>query len=280
MKGRLSTNAIMIGVFGTLLILAIHFWLSDEYGGLPDIEATAESSVDELPDFSVYTDVKEKKEAFFDTLYPIIQEENAHVLNIRKALLTLKSAQSLSETDRIWLTDLAKYYKLVEKDDAPVNVDEALIDNLLVRIDYIPPSLALTQAAIESGWGSSRFSREGNNLFGHWCFVKGCGLVPGERQDGRHHEVAKFDTVNHAVRAYIRNLNTHYAYDKLRALRAELRENNSPLTGKALAKSLGQYSEEGTHYIEKVSKFIDHNKLQRYTRKFEEVIIAGSKSET
>ena len=273
MKGKLSSSAIMAAVLVILLILGVHFWLSNEYGGLPDIEATAEESVNALPDFTTYTDVKEKKEAFFDTLYPIIQEENAHVLQVREALVSLKEAESLSDTDQHWIADLAQYYKVVDEEDLPVTVDDALLDSLLLRIDYIPPSLALTQAAIESGWGSSRFSRQGNNLFGHWCFVKGCGIVPGERQDGRVHEVAKFDTVNHAVRAYIRNLNTHYAYDEFRDLRAKLRESGSPITGKALATSLGQYSEEGAHYIEKVSKFIDHNKLQRYTKQFEKSLM-------
>tara|TARA_Y100001947_G_scaffold157280_1_gene167287 strand:- start:16839 stop:17681 length:843 start_codon:yes stop_codon:yes gene_type:complete len=278
MKGKLSSSAIMAAVLITLLILGVHFWLSNEYGGLPDIEATAEEPVDALPDFTTYTDVKEKKEAFFDTLYPIIQEENAHVLQVREALISLKEAESLSDTDQHWLADLAQYYKVVDEEDEPVTVDDALLDSLLLRIDYIPPSLALTQAAIESGWGSSRFSRQGNNLFGHWCFVKGCGIVPGERQDGRVHEVAKFDTINHAVRAYIRNLNTHYAYDEFRDLRAKLRESGSSITGKALATSLSQYSEEGTHYIEKVSKFIDHNKLQRYTKQFEKSLMPAPSS--
>lgn len=273
MRKQLNVPVLLIVLVAIVLVFGTNYWLSNNQSSLPNVAAKAAEPIPSLPDFTLFTDVQTKKETFFELLYPIIQEENAHVLSVRKALLGLQQVDALSNSERQWISEVAEYYKIENDDDTPVEINQALIDELLVRIDYVPPSLALTQAAIESGWGTSRFSREGNNLFGHWCFVKGCGIVPSDRDEGRYHEVAKFSTVNQAVRAYLRNLNTHYAYEEFRDLRAQLRNNNKPLTGKALANSLGHYSEEGEHYIQKVSRFIDHNKLQRYTRQFEEAVI-------
>ncbi len=276
MRKQLNFPLLILVLLIAFLALGSHYWLSNFGSSLPRLEAKVSEPVKTLPDFTLFIDVQTKKEAFFELLYPIIQEENAHVLSVRRALLDLKQAESLTEGERRWLTEVAEYCKLEGEDLASLPSEQAHIDQLLIRIDYVPPSLALTQAAIESGWGTSRFSKQGNNLFGHWCFVKGCGIVPGDRDDGRHHEVAKFTTVNHAVRAYIRNLNTHYAYADFRDMRAKLRENNQPITGKALASSLSRYSEEGSYYIQKVSRFIDHNRLQRYSRQFEGAIVFRS----
>lgn len=234
---------------------------------LPNIVAKAENRLAKLPDFTQYTDVKEKKEAFFTTLYPIIEYENQHILEIREAILSLQeiAVPMLTAEQRQWLEDVAKHYKVTA-----LPTDDDFIEKLLMRVDYLPPSLALTQAAIESGWGSSRFSRKGNNLFGQWCFSEGCGMVPSSREDGKGHEVAKFKSVNHSVRAYLQNLNTNSSYISLRKVRAEIRDSNGELTGPELAKSLLKYSEEGPHYVKKVTGFINYNKLQRYTNKFEE----------
>jgi Bax protein len=111
-------------------------------------------------------------------------------------------------------------------------------------------------------------------LFGQWCFSKGCGMVPSSRDSGKSHEVAKFDSVNHAVRAYIKNLNTNSAYQKLRDIRADIRSKNAEITGIALAQTLTEYSEEREKYITKVTKFINQNKLQRFTQQFNESLVA------
>ncbi len=239
---------------------------------LPAVKASTNNEIRKLPDFTEYVDVKEKKEAFFSTLYPVIAEENEHILNVRKAVIRLqeKTAQNLTSDEIDWLSALGTHYKV----SAQSNYAD-FFDELLIKVDLIPPSLALTQAAIESGWGSSRFSKQGNNLFGQWCFKKGCGMVPSSRDSGKGHEVAKFATVNHAVRAYLRNLNTNNAYKKLRLLRSELRDNDEYPSGKALAKSLNRYSEEGPLYVSKVTKFINQNKLQRFNQHFEESLIAA-----
>jgi Bax protein len=163
---------------------------------------------------------------------------------------------------------VAEHYKVKAKLG-----DEDFFSELLVRVDYLPPSLALTQAAIESGWGSSRFSKQGNNLFGQWCFSKGCGIVPSSRDSDKDHEVAKFKTVNDSVRAYLRNLNTNFSYESLREKRANIRQNNGAITGTELAKTLLKYSEEGAYYVQKVTKFINQNKLQRFTAQFEQSLL-------
>ena len=157
----------------------------------------------------------------------IIQAENNHVLQLRKLIVMLKDipVKKLSAKQQAWLLSVSKKYKLENQ-----YINNNIFEELLKRVDYVPPSLALTQAAIESGWGSSRFARQGNNLFGQWCFSSGCGMVPSLRESGKGHEVAKFDTVNLAVRSYILNLNSHESYTELRENRADLRDKELSLS--------------------------------------------------
>lgn len=262
-------NKIMI-VTSVIVMLAVMF-LSDN-GPIPLIsvaEAKTSKKLNKLPDFSKISDVKEKKEEFFNTLYPIIKDENKHVLKVRESIHLLKKlpADEVSSKQTTWLNKVANHYK-VESEYG----EEHFFTRLLERVDFIPPSLVLSQAAIESGWGTSRFSKKGNNIFGQWCFTKGCGIVPSSRDGEKSHEVAKFATINLAVRAYIKNLNTNAAYLELRKKRAELRKQSEDVTGMLLAKTLNKYSEEGQHYVTKVSKFIAQNKLQRFTEEFNESI--------
>jgi Bax protein len=266
----------LLVIFGLLIaILFTHKVLTNDGSNslLPRAQAKAQSKLHKLPDFADILDVKEKKETFFATLYPIIQEENTHVLKVRDTLLRLNDVpvEQLDEEQKQWLIEISSYYRLENE-----SISRDTFDELLVRVDYIPPSLALTQAAIESGWGSSRFSKKGNNLFGQWCFSKGCGMVPSSRDSGKSHEVATFSTVNQAVRAYIRNLNTNAAYVSLRAKRAQLRQRGEPITGVTLAQTLTKYSEEGAHYVRKVTKFINQNKLQRFTTQFEQSLTVAA----
>lgn len=233
---------------------------------LPKVYAQTTTGMKKLPDFSKISDVNKKKEAFFSTLYPIIQAENNHVLQLRKLINMLKDVpiKKLSDKQQAWLLSVSKSYKLKNE-----SIDNNTFEELLKRVDYVPPSLALTQAAIESGWGTSRFARQGNNLFGQWCFSSGCGMVPSLRESGKGHEVAKFDTVNLAVRSYIFNLNSHESYTELRENRAHLRDKEASFTGISLAQALTEYSEEGKHYVVKLTNFIHQNKLQRFTTAFE-----------
>jgi Bax protein len=261
----------IIGALVLVVALLAYQFIGQEDPSLPRIEAKSEKPLGKLPDFAKIADVKQKKEAFFTTLYPLIEEENKHVLKIRSTIVSLQEILfvDLESKHLDWINETAEYYRVENE-----VVNENTLDLLLERVDIIPPSLALTQAAIESGWGSSRFSKKGNNLFGQWCFSKGCGMVPSSRDSGKSHEVAKFDSVNHAVRAYIKNLNTNSAYQKLRDIRADIRSKNAEITGIALAQTLTEYSEEREKYITKVTKFINQNKLQLFTQQFNESLVA------
>lgn len=261
----LKTNRLAIGVLVMTLVGIVGCQPKEnEELAMPSIEAKSVTTLKGLPDFSKFVEVKEKKEAFFTTLYPIIEEENQHIVKIRSALIALNELpfETLEADHLAYIGKLAKYYRVDE------TLNNKTIPTLLERVDIIPPSLALTQAAIESGWGSSRFSRKGNNLFGQWCFSKGCGMVPSARDSDKAHEVAKFSSVNAAVRAYLKNLNTNSAYKKLRDKRAKIRNQDGDLTGIALAQTLTEYSEEREKYITKLTKFINQNKLQRFTKQF------------
>jgi Bax protein len=242
---------------------------------LPRIEAKPLKMLSKLPDFAKIADVKQKKEVFFTTLYPLIEEENKHVLKIRNAIVALQEIPfiELQPQHLDWISETAKYYRVENQ-----TINENTLGRLLKRVDIIPPSLALSQAAIESGWGSSRFSKKGNNLFGQWCFSKGCGMVPSARESGKAHEVAMFASVNEAVRAYIKNLNTNSSFQKLRDKRASIRKQNGEMTGIALAQTLIEYSAEREKYISKVAKFINQNKLQRFSQQFNESLVEDTKS--
>jgi Bax protein len=213
----------------------------------------------ETPKFEQITDVKAKKKQFFDYLLTYIESENSFILAERSQVKTLKKAlQSgdLSEQQMTVLAGLAKRYKLSDA----LSVDEQLAQ-LLVRVDIVPPSLALAQSANESAWGTSRFATEGNNYFGQWCFSSGCGIVPQFRPEGKIYEVTKFKDAGGSVRAYFLNLNTHRAYRQLRSVRAEARSNDKMITGVDLAVGLRSYSARGEHYVEEIQKMIIFNKL-------------------
>ncbi len=132
------------------------------------------------------------------------------------------------------------------------------------RVNVIPPSLALAQAANESGWGTSRFAREANNYFGQWCYETGCGLVPARRDKNKTHEVAAFESPKESVGRYINNLNSNRAYQSLRDIRSRLIANNEPVTGYALAAGLNRYSERGADYVSELRAMIDYNKLSQF----------------
>ena len=222
------------------------------------------ASVTELPDFKRYSDVKQKKAKFFAFMLPLVELENNRVLIARAKLLSLhklsEGAQPLSMEQRQWLFALAKQYRVDPEDHS----DKHLIERLMSRVDIVPASMALSQSANESAWGTSRFAVEGNNLFGQWCFKKGCGLIPQQRPEGASYEVAVFDTPADSVGSYIRNLNTNSAYLYFRELRRELRLNNQELSGEHLAQGLMSYSIRGEHYISEVQAMIRVNKLARY----------------
>jgi|CoawatStandDraft_6_1074263.scaffolds.fasta_scaffold00034_22 Bax protein len=219
-----------------------------------------------LPDFSGYTDVKQKKTAFFDYMLPLVSAGNQLIIEQRADLEEMAAdVDQLSFFQQRNLLQLADRYGLDVGGVKSEAVDnQQMIDQLLLRIAPLPPSLVLAQAAIESAWGTSRFARQGNNLFGQWCYQKGCGLVPLRRSADSKHEVAKFDSVAAAVEAYLHNLNTHRAYKDLRVLRAELSTAESSANGHQLAQTLLYYSELRQVYVDEVQAVIRINKLHGY----------------
>lgn len=211
-----------------------------------------------LPDFALYEDTDARKEAFFGYFLPLVEMRNEEILKLRADLLHLRErAGDLSGRQQRRLVQLAADYEINEFDSN----EAGDWDTLLRRVDVVPPSLALAQAANESGWGLSRFALEGNNYFGHWCYVEGCGLIPDSRPAGARHEVAAFDSPAQSVQRYIRNLNSHDAYRELRLKRSELRQNEELITGLELAEGLTQYSQRGQEYIRELQAMIRFNEL-------------------
>jgi len=210
-----------------------------------------------MPDFSAFEAGPDRKAVFFDYVEPLIAEANKTVADDRRRLVEIASKSEFSWLDRWWLDKLAADYR-IERGSMD---EEQLLSTLMVRVDVVPMSLALAQAAKESGWGTSRFAREANNLFGEWCFRPGCGIVPENRLEGRKHEVEAFDTPRDSVVSYLRNLNTHDSYRSFRLERARLRKTGAGLSGVELAEQLAQYSERREEYIKDIKHLIQFNKL-------------------
>lgn len=219
---------------------------------------------DEQPDFGSIRDVKTKKRAFFDYLLPMVRNANAAVMEERLALLPLidlARKNALSVTQREQLQTLADRYG-VDLTDAG---DDAALTELKRRIDVVPASLILAQAANESAWGTSRFAVSARNFFGIWCFDPGCGLTPRLRDDDLTHEVRLFATVADGVGYYLHTINTHRAYTELRQTRETLRLSGKTIRGNALAEGLIRYSERGGEYVDEIQAMIRVNRLHEYT---------------
>ncbi|PIW26452.1 MAG: hypothetical protein COW30_14940 [Rhodospirillales bacterium CG15_BIG_FIL_POST_REV_8_21_14_020_66_15] len=209
------------------------------------------------PDMGAVPETATRKRLFFQAVLPLILRANQEILADRRRLWQLHADQRLGRriapADRLWLAVLAERYKVSTGDLAV----------LIRRVDVIPPSLALAQAAEESGWGTSRFARQGNAIFGQWTTADGHGLVPRERDEDKNHKVRKFGELTDSVRAYMLNLNTHRAYLELRRARAALRRAGAPLNGLTLARFLHRYSERGDDYVDAIRAMIEVNGLDR-----------------
>ena len=213
-----------------------------------------------FPNFASIEDTKKRKMRFFEFMQPLIQAENTRVKKQRLQILSLydafKDSRTLSTYDREWLQRLCEEYR-VPSTDVPT---ERTFRQLLVHVDIVPLELALAQAAIESAWGRSRFAYRGNNIFGEWCFKKGCGMVPEGRAPGATYEVAVFRSPIRSVRSYIRNLNSHPAYSQFRILRSEKRLVGERPDGHTLALGLQKYSGLGMDYVNRLRSIMRQNK--------------------
>ena len=204
---------------------------------------------------------KARKAAFVRFMKPLIERANEAVRAQRQHLLVLyQRRHRLTAAEIAWLKQLAAEYDLKTFDPHQPRDWQTL----LRRVDTVPVSLALAQAADESGWGTSRFARQGNNYFGIWCYTPGCGIPPAHPQKGGgYYAVKRYASPYDAVRDYIHLLNTGRAFRPLRRLRAQLRASGQPVTGEALAATLHHYSQRGDAYPEELIAMIRHNKWHR-----------------
>ena len=196
---------------------------------------------------------KKRKEFFIQIVLPLIIQENNNIKLDRKTLFSIINKSNNSNSEKKWLVRKYKQYGVKSND----------LSTLKIRMDEIPVSLAIAQAAKETGWGTSRFAQEGNALFGQWTW-SGEGLRPKEAKEGQEHKVMKFNILQASVRAYQRNLNTHSTYKDFRKARAKLRDSNKKLDSIELSKYLNKYAETGNQYVEVLQKIIKQNKLQDF----------------
>ena len=199
---------------------------------------------------------REKKKLFLEIILPLVLEENNRIKLDRKKLFAILNKNNNSKQEIKWLNKKFKQYGVVKKDLA----------TLKIRMDEIPVSLALAQAAKESGWGTSRFAIEGNALFGQWTW-SGEGIKPaGADSDDGSHKVMKFKVLKASVRAYQRNLNTHNSYRKFRMARAIMRDNDQELNSLVLADYLDKYAATGKEYTIIIKKIIQQNSLRDFDK--------------
>ena len=216
------------------------------------------------PDFAAIEDVNEKKDTFFSYLRPNINIENKRITKER-AFLTKLSETGLSNVDSEDASYAKRLGKLYSLPVPSSGLDDAWLTEMLNRVNVLPEALVLTQAANESAWGTSRFATKANNYFGHWCYTKGCGLVPLQRNEGSSHEVATFSSSQESVHRYFMNLNRNRAYADLRAIRAKLAAKGDDLlttqTATELTNGLLKYSERGSDYVTDLQAMIRHNEV-------------------
>ena len=193
---------------------------------------------------------KKRKELFIQIVLPLILEENNKILLDRKKLFAILNKNNNSKSDDIWLNKKFKQYGISKKK----------IPTLKRRMDIIPVSMAIAQAAKETGWGTSRFALEGNALFGQWTYTDK-GIKPAAAEAGTKHKVMMFNVLKSSVRAYARNLNTHKSYRKMRYVRAIQRDNNGKLNSLELVDFLDNYAETGKEYTIILKKIIEQNSL-------------------
>ena len=193
---------------------------------------------------------QKKKDTFIKIVMPLIIDENSKILDNRKKLFKILGKQNNSRGEKVWLKRRFEDYEIKNED----------VTELKVRMDIIPVSIAIAQAAKESGWGTSRFALEGNAMFGQWTYGKD-GVAPLEREKNKGHKILKFPMLRSSVQAYKNNLNTHSGYKEFRKKRADLRRKNQNISGLALVNYLHNYAATGKEYTDILKKIINQNSL-------------------
>ena len=200
-------------------------------------------------------DTKQKRELFIKIVLPLILDENNKITEDRKKLFKILGKNFNTVGERVWLKRRFKEYKIEDKD----------LSKLKMRMDIVPVSIAIAQAANESGWGTSRFALEGNALFGQWTWSKK-GLSPKKKDPNQTHKVLQFQILKASVRAYKNNLNTHNAYKEFREVRAQLRQEEEIIDGLKLAKYLKNYAAIGEKYVAILEDIIKKNSLTDFDK--------------
>ena len=190
---------------------------------------------------------------FIQIILPLIIKENNYIKADRKKLFNILNKNNNSNLEKRWLNKKFKQYGVVNRD----------LSTLKIRMDEVPVSMAIAQAAKETGWGTSRFAQEGNALFGQWTW-SGEGIKPAGAEDGTTHKVMKFIVLQASVKAYQRNLNTHSTYKDFRSARAELRDAGKKLDSTILSQYLDKYAETGKEYVKILQQIIKQNNLEDF----------------
>ena len=198
---------------------------------------------------------RERRDLFIKIILPLILDENQKIRADRKKLFKILGKNFNTIGEKIWLKRRFKEYKIDDKD----------LSKLKIRMDIIPVSIALAQAANETGWGTSRFALEGNALFGQWTWSKN-GISPKSKDPDKTHKVLQFQILKASVKAYKNNLNTHNAYSEFREVRAQLRENDEQITGLLLTKYLKNYASIGEKYVKILEAIIEKNSLTDFDK--------------
>ena len=197
-------------------------------------------------DMTNLKDADDKKKRFFDFMRPIINDENTKVLLLREALLTAKKNNYRKAFVEKTATDYGLQWETSNEN----------WDKLLEHVDAVSVELALAQSANESAWGQSRFAQQGNNFYGQWCYQKGCGMVPDDRDEGTNHEVARYKNINISTRSYIKNINTGTVYEQLRDIRKKNRAAGKRPDAYAQAGGLIKYSQRREEYVKEIQSMI------------------------
>ena len=244
---------------------SLDFQTEDVFGDLKTVprmytvritERWADSTVKEI-------DVHTKKGLFVQALLPLALASNELIMQDRQGIVALqqKPWNSLRQYEIDWIQREAVFYEAIKEDE---KVDSLVFDDLLTRMDVIPVSLVLSQTALESGWGTSRFTSEGNSLFGQMAWGKNVMTPAGQDEKHGNRGLKVYGTLIESVQSYMHNLNSHYAYEEFRARRAEMRDSTQSLDGKLLAESLIKYSTRGEEYVKHVLSMMRSNDFSKY----------------
>ena len=206
-------------------------------------------------DLKTLGDTKMKRELFIKIVLPLILDENQKIMDDRKKLFKILAKNFNTVGEKVWLKRRFREYKIEDQD----------LSKLKIRMDIIPVSIALAQAANESGWGTSRFALEGNALFGQWTWSKK-GISPANKDPNKTHKILQFQILKASVRAYKNNINTHNAYKEFREVRAQLRQDDKQIVGLDLTKYLKNYAAIGEKYVSILENIIERNSLTDFDK--------------